>query len=357
MSNGNIFISYRREDTSGHAGRIYDRLNNHFPGRVFRDVAGIDLGEDFVAAIERHVGACEVFIELVGDRWATITDHTGKRRLDDPDDFVRLELATALRRGVTVIPILVNGATMPAVSSLPADIAALTRRNALQITETDFDHDVERLIKRLETIFGKTGTTGNRYRLARQIGLGVVALLVIGAIGFVLWNVFKDRGNTTNTNRTADVNPQPTASANINKSPDPTPGPTATSQIIDELRTPPKDSSERRAITDVLREEFSSPQSIHYVADRGRIVFLLHTLKVHNGWAWTLVEPRSEKNPGASFRETSPFLLHQLNGGRWVIMNLPPSVDDDPDTEYPTTRDIENIRKMYPSMPADILQK
>ena len=358
MSEGNIFISYRREDTSGHAGRIYDRLHARFPGRVFRDVAGINLGEDFVVAIERHVGDCEVFIELVGDRWVTITDSTGKRRLDDPDDFVRLELATALRRGVTVIPILVNGATMPAASSLPADVAALTRRNALQITETDFDHDVERLIKRLETIFGKGSTNGNRYRLARQIGLGVVALLVIGAIGFVVFrSVWK---NADNTNAPANVSPQPTASANANgnKSPNPpTSSPTATSQITDELHTPPRDSDERREITDVLREEFNSPGSIHYVRDQGRIIFILHQLKVHNGWAWTFVEPRAEKNPTAGFRETAPFLLHRLDGGRWVIMNLPPKTDDDPDTEYPTAADIQNIRKTYPSMPADILQK
>lgn len=360
MSEGNIFISYRREDTSGHAGRIYDRLHARFPGRVFRDVAGINLGEDFVVAIERHVGDCEVFIELIGDRWATVSDPAGKRRLDDPDDFVRLELATALRRGVTVIPILVNGATMPAASSLPADIAAMTRRNALQITETDFDHDVERLIKRLETIFGKGSTSGNRYRLAWQIGLGVVALLVIGAIGFVFRNAFTGPGNGGNVNANANVNPQPTASpnANSNKSPNsPTPSPTTTIQITDELHTPPKDSSERREITDVLRDEFNSPGSMHYVRDQGRIIFVLHQLKVHNGWAWTLVEPRSEKNPGASFRETSPFLLHRLDGGRWIIMKLPPGVDDDPDTEYPTGEDIQNIRKMYPSMPADILQK
>lgn len=373
MSHGNIFISYRREDTSGHAGRIYDRLNAHFPDRVFRDVAGINLGEDFVVAIERHVGECEVFIELVGDRWATITDHAGRRRLDDPEDFVRLELATALRRGITIIPILVNGATMPAGSTLPTDIAPLTRRNALQVTESDFDHDVERLIKRLETVLGRSSairsvrdTKGN-HRLAWQIGLGVVALLVIGVIGWTIsWAIFTDKGNAGNVNATpgtansAPVNaqtvPETGSASNSNSDESSNSSNAATAQVSDELHTPPRDSSERRAITDALREEFNNPQSIHYVPDRGRIVFVLHTLKVHNGWAWTFVEPRSEKDTKASFRESSPFLLH-LEGGQWRIMKLPMGVEDDPDIAYPTVKDVENISKMYPSMPADILQK
>src|SRR6266850_4275867 len=102
MSNGNIFISYRRGDASGHAGRIYDRLNLSFPGRVFRDVASITIGGDFLKIIEEHIGTCKVFIELIGDEWATMKDHAGRRRLDQPNDFVRIEVATALRRGIPV---------------------------------------------------------------------------------------------------------------------------------------------------------------------------------------------------------------------------------------------------------------
>src|SRR5689334_14148384 len=98
MSTGNIFISYRRDDTSGHAGRLYDRLKDRFPGRVIMDVTSIDLGDDFVDEIERQLGACVVFIELIGHEWATITDQSGRRRLDEPRDFVRLEVAIALRR-------------------------------------------------------------------------------------------------------------------------------------------------------------------------------------------------------------------------------------------------------------------
>lgn len=361
MSNGNIFISYRREDTSGHAGRIYDRLNVRFSGRVFRDVAGINLGEDFVVAIERHVGDCEVFIELIGDRWATITDRAGKRRLDDPEDFVRLELATALRREITVIPILVNGATMPDGSTLPQDLAPLTRRNALEITESDFDHDVERLIKTLETILGATGIAPHpdrRRRLIWQVGLGVIALLVVGAIGFFAFSRKSSHNPAVVVNPTPVNQTSPDPNSNIKSSNSPSPNVSATSQIADELHTPSRDSSERRAITDALREEFSNYQSIHYLPDRGRIIFILHTLKVHNGWAWTLVEPRSEKDPNTSFSESSPFLLHQ-EGEHWRVMKMPLGVADPNDPEglhYPHAKDVENIRAMHPTMPADILQ-
>jgi len=222
MSNGNIFLSYRREGAAGHAGRLYDHLNSRFPGRVFMDVTGINLGEDFVVEIERHVGNCEVFIELIGEEWATSTDHDGKRRLDDPDDFVRMEVAAALRREVTIIPILLNGATMPHASTLPPDIAPLVRRQGLAITDTDFDHDVKRLITRLETVFAGNRldpsfwrwlrfSDGSRARRAPLIGLGVFGLLLIGFIGSVLLPKLPWRVDNTNNFNAPSPLPKPSA--------------------------------------------------------------------------------------------------------------------------------------------------
>lgn len=202
MPIGNIFISYRRDDTPGHAGRIYDRLNARYPNRVFMDVTGIGLGDDFVVAIEQQVIACRVFIAVIGSQWASITDQAGRRRLDQPEDFVRLEVAAALKRQITIIPVFVKGARMPDPSTLPADIAPLTRRQALEISEGDFNHDVARLIDRLETIFKRPIGESTIYqtdpgteswyrrllawlhgRLAWRIGLVVAGLLVMGAIG------------------------------------------------------------------------------------------------------------------------------------------------------------------------------
>jgi hypothetical protein len=159
------------------------------------DVTNINLGDDFVEAIERKVGDCGVFIELIGKQWATITDSAGRRRLDHPQDWVRLEVASALRRSITVIPVLVHGATMPDASTLPEDVAPLTRHNALEITESDFDHDVERLIDRLNKIFGIDNrpqpllprTRKSHFGcLALSIAAGLIALVVIGLIAMIL---------------------------------------------------------------------------------------------------------------------------------------------------------------------------
>ena len=110
-SPGRIFISYRREETAYPAGWLYDRLAGRYgDGQIFKDVDSIQLGDDFVEVITRAVGSCDVLLALIGDRWLTITDQDGRRRLDDPDDFVRLEIEAALTRNVRVVPILVDGA-------------------------------------------------------------------------------------------------------------------------------------------------------------------------------------------------------------------------------------------------------
>ena len=144
---GRIFMSYRREETAYSAGWLFDRLVGHF-GRdqVFKDVDSIDLGDDFAEVITTAVGACEVLLALIGDRWLTMTDQDGQRRLDDPHDFVRLEIEAALTRDVRVIPILVAGAQMPRAEELPASLAKLVRRQALELSPSRFDSDTQRLL-------------------------------------------------------------------------------------------------------------------------------------------------------------------------------------------------------------------
>ncbi len=111
MASGKIFIKYRREDSRGDAGRLFDRLKARFSGQVFMDVSTIESGVDFGEAIERAVGSCVACVVVIGKHW--LIDETGRRRLDKPEDFVRLEIATALKRNIRVIPVLVSGATMP----------------------------------------------------------------------------------------------------------------------------------------------------------------------------------------------------------------------------------------------------
>src|SRR5215471_21763437 len=149
---GQIFISYRRDDAAHLTGRLSDRLAAHFPKNpVFIDL-DMEPGIDFVEAIEQSVGFCDVLIAVIGNRWLISSEAEGSRRLDNPDDFVRLEIATALKRNIRVIPVLVDDASMPRASDLPDDLKALVRRNALQVSSTRFNADLERLIAALQRL-------------------------------------------------------------------------------------------------------------------------------------------------------------------------------------------------------------
>jgi hypothetical protein len=156
-----VFISYRRDDCAGHAGRLYDRLADRIgESSVFMDVDAIELGADFGVRIDEAIGACRLVIVLIGDDWLDIADSRGRRRLEDPTDFVRREVATALRRGdVGVIPVLVEGATMPPVERLPEDLKALARRNALELSDAGWRYDVERLIEAVERVVSPAPST------------------------------------------------------------------------------------------------------------------------------------------------------------------------------------------------------
>jgi|GEM_PF-1555432 len=164
-----IFISYRREESAGHAGRIYDRLRERFGrDRVFMDVSAIEPGVDFVEAIDRAVGSCAVLLVIIGRRWLDCTDRAGQRRLDDPRDFIRLEVGTALRRNIRVIPVLVQDAAMPGEGDLPDDLKLLARRNAIEINDTHWDSDLAQLVETLVRVLGEsaapapTGGTGTK---------------------------------------------------------------------------------------------------------------------------------------------------------------------------------------------------
>jgi hypothetical protein len=144
-----VFISYRREETAGHAGRLYDAIGARFGERnVFMDV-DLAPGIDFVEQITEAVGACDALLVVMGPTWATTLD----ARLADPNDFVRLELETALRRpDVRVIPLLVAGARMPDPNDLPESVRTLARRNALGLSDLRWRDDVRRLVRTLDEL-------------------------------------------------------------------------------------------------------------------------------------------------------------------------------------------------------------
>jgi hypothetical protein len=122
---GRIFINYRRSDSPDAAGRLYDRLEQEFgAGRLFMDVDTIPPGADFAAVLENVVASCDVFLAIIGPAWLDTPEPGSGRRLDNPNDFVRIEIASALRLGKHVIPVLVNGAGMPPADSLPEPVVA-----------------------------------------------------------------------------------------------------------------------------------------------------------------------------------------------------------------------------------------
>lgn len=148
-----VFICYRRDETAAHAGRLYDAMVNRFgEGNVFMDVE-LAPGVDFVERITEVVSGCLALIVVMGPKWATAEDGDGNRRIEDPADFVRLEVETGLSRAdVTPIPVLVAGARMPRKEILPASLQPLTRRNALELSEVRWAYDVGRLFTTLDEL-------------------------------------------------------------------------------------------------------------------------------------------------------------------------------------------------------------
>jgi hypothetical protein len=168
ISRGRIFICYRHEDTEFPAAWLFDQLTKHFgEDQVFKDVDSIEPGDDFVDIIRQAVVNCDVLLVLIGNRWLTAMDQNGQRRVDDPADFVRLEIEAALTRKVSVIPILVGQAKMPRADDLPASLAGLARRHAIELNPSQFDPDTSVLIRVLDTTLAGLRTA--------QPGLGAAA--------------------------------------------------------------------------------------------------------------------------------------------------------------------------------------
>jgi eukaryotic-like serine/threonine-protein kinase len=154
-----IFISYRRNDSPDATGRIYDRLVSEFgKAEVFKDVDSIPLGQDFRGHLNGIVSDCGVMLAIIGPRWTDASTKTGQRRLEDPDDFVRIELEAALARDIPVVPVLVAHAPIPLASELPASLASMAFRQSIEVRpDPDFHNDATRLVTALRTILDPMG--------------------------------------------------------------------------------------------------------------------------------------------------------------------------------------------------------
>ncbi len=158
-----LFISYRRDDSASATLLISTRLAQHFgKGNVFQDIENIPLGVDFRRVVDDTVGQCDAMLVVIGRSWVTITDATGRRRLENPADVVRLEVEAALKRGIAVVPLLVEGARMPSAQDLPASLSELAYRNGMDIrSDMHFQADMAQLIERLTAFLAPTGTASS----------------------------------------------------------------------------------------------------------------------------------------------------------------------------------------------------
>lgn len=193
-----IFLSYRREDTAGYSGRLADALRDNFGEAViFRDVDTITPGVDFIQAITKAVEEADVLLAVIGPRWLTAKDKDRRRRIDDPEDYVRLEITTALERGGKVLPVLVDGARLPRAQNVPEPLRPLLRRQAIELTDSRWSYDLGVLLDELrptlrsterkpEPAEEKPGLAPPRSRRWLRVEvLGFLSALLVGLVGFV----------------------------------------------------------------------------------------------------------------------------------------------------------------------------
>ena len=233
-----VFISYRREDSQYQARRIYDAFVHALPpDTVFMDVDSIAPGADFVEILEGWVQQCDILLALIGPRWLnSIDSRTNLRRLDNPEDFVRIEIRGALERKIPVVPVLLDATGMPTAAELPDDIKALRRKHAEFVDFRTFDVDVQRLIKKLkigkvEQQPGKTpepqaGDNGRRHTgvtwvatfleqikdaaLTKQVLLATAALTLLLAVGMII-SIMRDSRKSEIVTNVSDLLSERTA--------------------------------------------------------------------------------------------------------------------------------------------------
>ena len=197
---GKIFISYRREDASGDARSIYQRLQRTIPVRqLFMDVDTIQKGRDFRKVLDEHLSQCQLMLAIIGPQWQRAQDGTG-HRLDDPDDFVRMEVVAALKRDIAVIPVRVGGARMPRNDELPEDLKPLLFRQAAIVTYENFARDMDGLERDIRSVLGRP----RRWAIAAAL-VAAIALMAVAAAA----HQFGDRVREWGLTHWSDPKPGP----------------------------------------------------------------------------------------------------------------------------------------------------
>ncbi|MCI4644402.1 MAG: OmpA family protein [Hyphomonadaceae bacterium] len=209
-----LFISYRRSDTQYQADRLHTAIRPHVedPARnIFIDIDNVPLGVNFATYVDEKVSQCEVLLALIGPDWLEARAEDGKRRLDDPEDFVRIEIASALKRGIPVVPVLFDDAPVPRPEQLPEDLKELSLRNGVQIRRATFEEDVVRLVTGLKFVEPKppppsngiaSSETSNKISiksLLRTLVPGIFIFIIIIAIGINFTKPYTDKDKISST--------------------------------------------------------------------------------------------------------------------------------------------------------------
>lgn len=179
---GDIFISYRREDSRDITGRLVDRLKQTYARRqLFLDIETIDLGRDFEQILAKMLKDCKVLIAVIGREWLDAKDENGRRRLDDPNDYVRREIAAALQRDIRVIPVLVDDAAMPPAEQLPDDLKPLVKRQKMDLSYEKFGSDMESLVASLAE------TVRPEPRTAKWVMIAAASAVAVAVVAAIIW--------------------------------------------------------------------------------------------------------------------------------------------------------------------------
>jgi hypothetical protein len=213
-----IFINYRRDDTAGIAGRLHDHLAKSLPrSAIFMDVDTMLPGVDFVKQIEAQVGQCDVLLAVMGRRWMEAVQERATTRARNDKDYVRIEVASALSRDIPVIPVLVDGATMPDEEDLPDDLKSLARRHAVELRHTRFTADAGAIVSALRAVDSK-----GKSPWAGRLAIGAAAVAICLSAGLLAYWLMPAAGGdrTAHANRADASRPsaggaQPTASSTV----------------------------------------------------------------------------------------------------------------------------------------------
>ncbi len=322
-----IFISYRREDSSGQSGRLYDRLCERFGhDRVFRDVNTIEPGENFLDAVRSRVGSASVTLVVIGKLWLAVKDEQGRPRLANPSDLVLLETAIALEKKISVIPVLVDGAAMPKPEELPESIRNLAWMNALSLSEDTFDYEFGLLCQRIEKVMERQSPLRVLFR--RKWQLALVALCLAAGVGFYAVRAKQHAG----TLRTLDTVKSLSANGDYR----------GAWNVLDEKEAGRKSEELRAAREDVAMEwlrniRASDGETFTKIVQNIQPV-LVHGMEVshgarkadlaaHMGWLWFLrwrdgardVEPATYYRQALAENPGNPFANAML--GHWVLWN------------------------------------